>query len=64
MAISERGFANYDATFRGYVERNQRLVDDDEGFDGAPLARDDFYRVVHSIELTDYLAGNLPGGRR
>jgi 2-polyprenyl-6-methoxyphenol hydroxylase-like FAD-dependent oxidoreductase len=27
---------------------------DDEGFDGAPLARDDFYRVVHSIELTDY----------
>jgi 2-polyprenyl-6-methoxyphenol hydroxylase-like FAD-dependent oxidoreductase len=50
----ERGFANYDATFRGYVERNQRLVDDDEGFDGAPLARDDFYRVVHSIELTDY----------
>jgi 2-polyprenyl-6-methoxyphenol hydroxylase-like FAD-dependent oxidoreductase len=50
----ERGFANYDATFRGYVERSQRLVEDDEGFDGAPLARDDFYHVVHSIELTDY----------
>jgi 2-polyprenyl-6-methoxyphenol hydroxylase-like FAD-dependent oxidoreductase len=50
-----RGFVNYDAVFRGYVERNQRLVDDDdEAFDGAPLARDDFYRVVHSIELKDY----------
>jgi 2-polyprenyl-6-methoxyphenol hydroxylase-like FAD-dependent oxidoreductase len=49
-----RGFANYDAEFRGYVERNQGLVDDDEGLDGGPIAPDDFYRVVHSIEPKDY----------
>jgi 2-polyprenyl-6-methoxyphenol hydroxylase-like FAD-dependent oxidoreductase len=50
----QRGFANYDDAFRGYVERTQRLVDDDEGFDGGAIAPDDFYRVVHSIELEDY----------
>jgi 2-polyprenyl-6-methoxyphenol hydroxylase-like FAD-dependent oxidoreductase len=50
----ERGFANYDAAFRGYVERTQQLVDDDEAFGGGPIAPDDFYRVVHSIELKDY----------
>jgi 2-polyprenyl-6-methoxyphenol hydroxylase-like FAD-dependent oxidoreductase len=48
-----RGFANYDAEFRGYVERNQRLVDDDVP-DGAPIAPSEFYEVIHSIELKDY----------
>jgi 2-polyprenyl-6-methoxyphenol hydroxylase-like FAD-dependent oxidoreductase len=47
-------FVDRDATFRDYVERNQRLVDDDEGLDGSPIAPDEFYRVVHSIELKDY----------
>jgi coenzyme F420-reducing hydrogenase gamma subunit len=50
----ERGFANYDAEFRGYVERNQTLVDVDEELDGSPIAPDDFHRVVHSIEPKDY----------
>jgi len=50
----ERGFANYDAAFRSYVERNQRLVDDDEVLDGEPIAPDEFYSVVHSIELKEY----------
>lgn len=49
----ERGFANYDAAFRGYVERTQGLVDD-EPFDAGPIAPDEFYRVVHSIEPKDY----------
>jgi 2-polyprenyl-6-methoxyphenol hydroxylase-like FAD-dependent oxidoreductase len=48
-----RGFANYDAAFRGYVDRTQRLVDFDEEFDG-PIDPEDFYNVVHSIELKDY----------
>lgn len=50
----ERGFANYDAEFRSYVERTQRLVDLDEGMNGGPIAPDDFYQVVHSIEVKDY----------
>ena len=50
----DRGFANYDAAFRGYVERTQRLVDLDEGMKGGPIAPDDFYNVVHSMELEDY----------
>jgi 2-polyprenyl-6-methoxyphenol hydroxylase-like FAD-dependent oxidoreductase len=50
----QRGFANYDAIFRPYVERTQRLVDLDEGMNGGPIAPDDFYNVVHSIELKDY----------
>ena len=50
----ERGFANYEAAFRGYVERTQALVDLDEGMNGGPIAPDDFHIVVHSIELKDY----------
>ena len=50
----ERGFANYDATFRGYVERTQRLVDLDEGMNGGPIEPDHFQEVVHSIELREY----------
>jgi len=50
----ERGFANYDATFRGYVERTQQLVDLDEGMNGGPIAPDDFHEVVHSITLKEY----------
>ncbi|WIM89819.1 FAD-binding protein [Candidatus Mycobacterium wuenschmannii] len=49
----ERGFANYDAAFRGYVDRTQQLVDFDEEFDG-PIDPDDFQAVVHSIEVQDY----------
>jgi 2-polyprenyl-6-methoxyphenol hydroxylase-like FAD-dependent oxidoreductase len=50
----ERGFANYEATFRGYVERTQRLVDLDEGMDGGPIEPDHFQEVVHSIDLQEY----------
>jgi len=50
----ERGFANYDSAFRGYVERTQRLVDMELGMDAGPVVTDDFYTVVHSIELQDY----------
>jgi 2-polyprenyl-6-methoxyphenol hydroxylase-like FAD-dependent oxidoreductase len=50
----ERGFADYDATFRGYVERTQRLVDFDTGAEPGPIAPEDFERVVNSIEVKDY----------
>ena len=50
----ERGFANYDRAFRAYVERTQRLVDLDEGMNSGPIAPDDFYDVVHSIQPKDY----------
>lgn len=50
----ERGFTYYDATFRGYVERTQGLVDLELGRDGGPIAPDDFYEVVHSIEVKEY----------
>jgi 2-polyprenyl-6-methoxyphenol hydroxylase-like FAD-dependent oxidoreductase len=36
-----------------YVERTQGLVDH-EPFDAGPIAPDEFYRVVHSIEPKDY----------
>jgi 2-polyprenyl-6-methoxyphenol hydroxylase-like FAD-dependent oxidoreductase len=50
----EHGFADYDAAFRPYVERTQQLVDLDEGMNGGPIAPDEFYNVVHSIEPADY----------
>lgn len=50
----ERGFANYDSAFRGYVERTQRLVDMELGMDAGPMVADEFYTVVHSIDLQEY----------
>ncbi|MCV7399392.1 FAD-binding protein [Mycobacterium fragae] len=47
------GFTNYHAAFNDYVQRNQLLVTEDVA-GGEPIPRDEFYRVVHSIELKDY----------
>jgi hypothetical protein len=31
-----------------------KVLIDQAGFDGAPIDRDEFYQVVHSIELKEY----------
>ena len=52
--LDDRGDVVTDTAFRAYVERTQRLVDLDEGMNGDPIAPDDFYDVVHSIQPKDY----------
>jgi 2-polyprenyl-6-methoxyphenol hydroxylase-like FAD-dependent oxidoreductase len=49
----ERGFTNYYNEFHVYIQRTQWLTTDNVP-GGAPIPRDEFYRVVHSITLKDY----------